>query len=539
MKLKTLGLAFISFFFLQVSQAQYTKDDSLRGSVTPQRAWWDLTYYDLQVEVDIDKKRIEGQNTVHYIVLDESDIMQIDLQPPLKITSVTQDSSPLNYEKVATNVWWIHLKKNQKQGSRESVQITWEGNPVVAQRPPWDGGFVFEKDSNGLPFVATANQGIGASVWWPCKDHPADEVDSLKLTVIAPAHLQDISNGRLRNSYVNDNGKRVTTWFVSNPINNYGVNINIGDYVGWKDIYQGKKGPLDLSFYALREHKEKARKQFQDVYRMLEAFEHWFGPYPFYEDGYKLVEAPYLGMEHQSSITYGNGYQNGYKGSDLSGTGWGLKWDFIIIHESGHEWFANNITYKDEADMWIHESFTNYSESLFTEYFYGKEAGAEYVRGTRQNIRNDIPIIADYNVHGHGSGDMYYKGGNMLHTIRQIIKNDELWREILTGLNRDFYHQTVSSSHIENYMIEKSGVDLSKIFDQYLRTIQVPVLEIASKKKKSRYRWTNVVDGFTMPVDATLSDGKSIRLYPGTGWQKIKATGFDISKDYYVEVVHK
>ena len=535
MSIKRSSLTLLLVFFVTATQAQYTREDSLRGSITPERAWWDLTFYNLDVKVDIENKSIVGQNDIYYKVTSENNIMQIDLQPPMQINNVKQDGADLNFEKISKNAWWVHLKKTQEPGSVNKISINWSGKPTVAQRPPWDGGFVWTKDSNGKPFVATANQGIGASIWWPCKDHPADEVDSLQIRVTAPDGLWDISNGRLRESHLDGDFNRVSTWFVNNPINDYGVNLNIGDYVGWHDVYQGEKGPLDLSFYVLRENEEKAKKQFQDVYRMLKAFEYWFGPYPFYEDGYKLVEAPYLGMEHQSSVTYGNHFENGYLGRDLSGTGWGLKWDFIIVHESGHEWFANNITYKDEADMWIHESFTNYSESLFTEYYYGKEAGAEYVRGTRMNIRNDIPIIADYGVNGHGSGDMYYKGGNMLHTIRQIIKDDELWRSILRGLNEEFYHQTVTTQQIEHYISEKAGIDLSKIFDQYLRTIQIPKLEIIQKKKKARYRWVNVVDGFDMPVDVKTNQG-TLRLMPTTRWSKVKASSIEPDINYYILV---
>jgi aminopeptidase N len=270
---------------------------------------------------------------------------------------------------------------------------------------------------------------------------------------------------------------------------------------------------------------------------MMKAFEHWFGPYPFYEDGYKLVEVPYLGMEHQSSVTYGNKYANGYLGRDLSGTGWGLKWDFIIIHESGHEWFANNITYRDMADMWIHESFTNYSENLFTEYFYGKDAGAEYVIGTRKIIGNREPIIGKYDVNNQGSGDMYPKGGNMLHTIRQIVNDDAQWRSILRGLNQTFYHKTVTTKEIENYVSEHAKYDLSKVFDQYLRDIRIPVLEYKLSKKHIEYRWTNCVAGFDMPVKVVLDSKKELTIYPKTEWQKLKekrGEALRVDKNFYV-----
>jgi aminopeptidase N len=364
-----------------------------------------------------------------------------------------------------------------------------------------------------------------------------DEAESMLISVNVPKGLMDISNGRLISTKQLKDNTTSYTWQVTNPINNYGVNINIGDYVAFSEKYKGEKGDLDCQYYVLRNNLAKAKKQFQDVPKMLKAFEHWFGPYPFYEDSYKLVEVPYLGMEHQSSVTYGNGYKNGYRGRDLSVTGWGLKFDFIIIHESGHEWFANNITYKDIADMWIHESFTNYSESLFVEYYYGKEAGAAYVRGTRKNIRNDQPIIGQYDVNNEGSGDMYYKGGNMLHTIRQIINNDEKWRQILRGLNSTFYHQTVTTQQIENYISEQAGIDLTPVFNQYLRDTRVPTLEYYFTEKQLSYRWINCVDGFTMPVQVDLN-GESLRIQPTKEWKVITVSNVNskltIDANYYV-----
>ncbi len=349
----------------------------------------------------------------------------------------------------------------------------------------------------------------------------------------------DVSNGKLQRVIQNTDGTRTFEWAVSNPINNYGVNVNVGNYVSWSEEYTGEKGPLQLSFYALAEHEAQARKQFPQVKDMLKAFEHWFGPYPFYEDGYKLVEVPYLGMEHQSSVTYGNGFRNGYLGRDLSQTGWGLLWDFIIVHESGHEWYANNITYRDIADMWVHESFTNYSENLFTEYYHGKDAGATYVIGTRRNVRNDKPVIGVYNVNHSGSGDMYYKGGNMLHTIRQLVNDDEKWRNILRGMNKTFYHQTVDGKQIEAYMSQQSGMNLQPVFDQYLRDTRIPTLEYRLKGKTLEYRWTNCVAGFNMPLEVCLDDnGPTQRLNPTTAWQKMTTTAKSLTADadYYVLV---
>ncbi|WP_394421676.1 M1 family metallopeptidase [Tenacibaculum mesophilum] len=512
----------------------FTRQDSLRGSITPERSWWDLTYYHLNVTVNPDKKFIKGKNTVQYKVLKPYQVLQIDLQPPLKITKATQNNKELKVISEG-NAHFIQLQSPQKKGTVNSVDVYYEGKPKEAIRAPWDGGFSWKKDSNGNHFVATSCQGLGASVWWPNKDHMYDEVDSMAISVRVPKNLMDVSNGRLRNIEKHNDDTTTYHWFVDNPINNYGVNVNIGDYVHFSEKYQGEDGALDMNYYVLRDNLKKAKKQFKDAPKMMKAFEHWFGKYPFYEDGFKLVEVPYLGMEHQSSVTYGNQYKNGYLGRDLSGTGWGLKFDFIIIHEAGHEWFANNITNVDIADMWIHESFTAYSENLFLDYYYGKKASAEYVIGTRNSIQNDIPIIGNYNVNDEGSGDMYYKGANMLHTIRQLVNDDEKWRQILRGLNADFYHQTVTTQEIEKYMIEKSGIDLSKIFDQYLRTVKIPELEYTIVNNTLKYRWNNVVKGFNMPIKVTI-DGKDELLKPSDNWQTktIKGDSIEVDKNFYV-----
>lgn len=540
--LKYLLVISLGFLFIGQGLAQrsvltpdkdgYTRQDSLRGSITQERAWWDLLHYDLKVSVQIDQKSISGSNTITYKVLDSGAFLQIDLQAPMQIDRVVQDGEELAVTHEG-NAHFIQLASAQKIGAKKTLTVFFSGTPRAAVRAPWDGGFSWKQDEKGRPFVATSNQGLGASVWWPCKDHPYDEPDEGQLlSITVPKDLVAVGNGRLIKTI---KSKEVSTyiWSVVNPINNYGVNINIGDYVKISSTYDGLKGPLDVAFWVLRSHKKVATEHFKDVYRTLEAFEHWFGPYPFYEDSYKLVEVPYLGMEHQSSVTYGNQFKKGYLGSDLSGTGWGLKWDYIIVHETGHEWFANNITYQDPADMWIHEGFTCYSESLFTEYFYGKEAGAEYTRGLRKQIYNQWPMIGDYEVNKEGSPDMYFKGSNLLHTLRQVINDDEKWRMILTGLNKDFYHQMVSTQDVEAYISAQTGLDLSKIFDQYLRDIRIPVLEYYFKEGLLFYRWTNVVGGFDMPIDVTL-DGQRQRLYPTQLWKEAQGISLEVDQDFYV-----
>ncbi|WP_289040380.1 M1 family metallopeptidase [uncultured Zobellia sp.] len=533
MKKKMLALMLMGITSAAIGQ-EFTEQDTLRGSITPEREWWNLNYYHLDVAVDPDKKFISGSNTIRYKVLKKNQVLQVDLQPPLTIEKVTQDGKKL--EVVSNgNAHFVQLKKKQKKGDFNKIKVYYSGHPKEAVNAPWDGGFSWRKDSNGKDFVATSNQGLGASVWWPNKDHMYDEVDSMLISVKAPKGLMDVSNGRLRKV---DKDTNTYHWFVSNPINNYGVNVNIGDYVHFGEKYNGEKGTLDMDYYVLRDNLEKAKEHFKDAPKMMKAFEHWFGPYPFYEDSFKLVEVPYLGMEHQSSVTYGNQYKKGYLGRDLSGTGLGLKFDFIIIHEAGHEWFANNITYKDIADMWIHESFTAYSENLFLDFYLGKEASSDYVVGTRALIKNDKPIIGPYDVNTEGSGDMYYKGANMLHTIRQLIGDDEKWRQILRGLNSEFYHQTVTTKQIEDYVSKKSGIDLSKVFDQYLRTTMIPVFEYKIKGNQLEYRYTNTVDGFHMPLNV-LINGKATTLTPTNEWQTQQLGGklstLTVDRNYYLD----
>ena len=545
---KYLSVIFIAFVISNATNAQgllgnkdevFTRQDTLRGSITKERSWWDLKYYHLDIKVNPADSTISGSNTIRYKVLNSYNRMQIDLQEPLNISKVTQDGKELNYQRYGS-VFYIDLIAIQNPDEIKELTVFYGGKPKIAVRPPWDGGITWSKDANGKPFIASSCQGLGASVWWPNKDHMYDEVDDMLISVNVPKNLTDVSNGRLQSVVDMKDGTRTFNWYVSNPINNYGININIGDYVTFSEVFKGEKGDLDCDYYVLRDNLAKAKIHFKDVPRMLKAFEHWFGPYPFYEDSYKLVEAPYLGMEHQSSITYGNDFANGYRGGDLSDTGWGLKFDYIIIHESGHEWFANNITYKDIADMWIHESFTSYSECLFVDYYYGAAAGSEYARGLRNGINNTKTIIGTYNVNKEGSGDMYPKGANMLHTLRQIVNDDEKWRTILRGMNSTFYHQTVTTKQIEDFLSQAIGLDLEPFFNQYLRDIRIPTFEYKLKDNTLSYRWTNCVPGFNIPVKVTLN-GKEKWLKPQAEWTNLpqisKNLKVEVDKDFYVEVV--
>ena len=533
--------AFPFFSYSQTSLAKYTKQDTLMGSNTPQRSWWDVQRYDVTVTPDFESKSIQGKTTITYTVISDqhTDYMQIDLQKPMVIDSIYYNGKPyINYPaRPFYNEgaqWFIPLPKKPK-GTTESLTIVYHGQPKEAQTPPWDGGWVWSKDGQGRPWMSVACEGDGASLWYPCKDFWADEPDKgASLTMIVPENLVAVGNGRLKNKSV-ANGKASYSWEVTSPINAYNIIPYIGNYVSWSDTLSGEKGKLDLDYWVLDYELTNAKKQFEQVKPMMRAFEYWFGAYPFYEDGYKLVQSPYLGMEHQSAVAYGNGFRNGYLGRDLSGSGWGMKWDYIIVHESGHEWFGNNITARDRADMWIQEGFTDYSETLFTEYYYGKKAGDEYTQGLRRNIENDRSIIADYGVNKEGSGDMYFKGSNLIHTIRQIINDDEKFRQILRGLTQTFYHQTITSKQVENFISQQSGKDFSKVFDQYLRTTKVPVLEYKLTANKTQIRWSNTVPGFSMPVK--LSNGQWIT--PTAQWQSInlpKDQLFDVDKNFYIAI---
>lgn len=522
------------------AKIEATEQERLRGSITPERAWWDLKHYRLAVQVDPETKTLVGTNTVRFTVLEQATLMQIDLQPPLEITAARFGDEALAYSR-SGNVYLIDVPAAFDKGDTAEFEIDFSGKPVESPRPPWSGGFSWKRDSNGKHFIATSCQGDGASLWWPCKDHGYDEPDEgADILLTVPSDLTAVANGRLVEKIEHPESSTSTFhWRVTNPINNYSINANIGDYVSFADEYEGENGRLDMQYWVLRENQEVAAKHFKEAPRTLAAFEHWFGPYPFYEDSYKLVEVPYLGMEHQSSVTYGNGYRNGYRGTDLSDTGVGLKFDFIVVHESGHEWFGNNISMKDAADMWIHESFTNYSENLFVEYHFTQQEAEDYVIGCRKRVRNDSPIIGIYNVNKSGSGDMYYKGGNMLHTLRHMVNDTEKWRSILRGLNRDFWHQTVTTQQIEDYLSQHTQMDLSKFFEQYLRTTKIPVLEYRVDGSKLLYRFTNVVEGFSIPVRVSVN-GDTVELNVSQSEQTFTSDeaieSVVLDRNFYVDV---
>ncbi|MDB4793962.1 M1 family metallopeptidase [Pirellulaceae bacterium] len=536
-----LFICAIALFNLAIAQTEPTRSQKLRGSITPERKWWDLVHYDLAMQIFPEEKSIKGTNTISFRSLSPGQRMQIDLQEPLKITWVKMEEQELRFTREG-NVYYISLPKQIQAGANAKITIAYQGKPLVSKNPPWSGGISWQKDKNGDHFIATACQGIGASVWWPCKDHGYDEPDNgMDIVATVPDQLTAVANGRLIKS-ASDLAQKTKTfhWKVTHPINNYCVNLNVGNYVNFSETITGEGGKLDLDYWVLKHDQKLAARQFAEAPRTIRAFEYWFGKYPFYEDSYKLVQVPYLGMEHQSSVTYGNGFENGYRGTDLSGTGVGLKFDFIIVHESGHEWFGNNISMRDVADMWIHESFTNYSENLFVEYFFTRKEAEDYVIGCRKRVKNDKPIIGQYGINQSGSGDMYYKGGNMLHTIRHVIDNDIRWREILRGLNRKFRHQTVNTQQVEAYISKQAKIDLSSIFDQYLRTTQIPVLEYSISGKQVTYHYRDVIDDFSMPIKVKIND-RLIRLNPTTSPQTFSDTQditiFDIDRNFFIRPV--
>lgn len=521
-----------------VVRAQATdRADTLRGSIGPERAWWDVRHYDVTVRPDFTGRTIEGTVILGFRALDDGGRMQIDLQQPLEVRSIKHELEELAFEREG-NVVRVDLSGRIMTGHRSELIIHYAGKPREAKQPPWDGGWIWKTDAQGDPWMSVACQGLGASVWYPCKDHQSDEPDEgATLHIITADSLVGVGNGRSMGSTRDDGGQLTWHWRVSAPINTYNLVPYIGKYVHFGERIAAVDGPLDLDFWVLRESEEAAVAQFAQVPAMIQCFEQWLGPYPFYSDGYKLVEAPHLGMEHQSAIAYGNGFRNGYLGRDISGTGHGLKWDFIIVHESGHEWFGNSMTTADIADMWVHEGLTQYTEVLMTECVSGKEAAEEYVIGLRQGIRNERPVIGPYGVNKEGSGDMYPKGANLVHMVRQIM-GDSVFKAMLLEMNRRYRHGIVTSAEVERFMDGFTSVDLHGLFDQYLRTTQVPKVEWFVRKRRLWVRWADCVEGFSIPVKG-YADDTEMMLSFGTTWamlpQKVsRRAALRIDANWYV-----
>jgi hypothetical protein len=520
------------------AQGPYTHADTLHGSNGPGRAWWDAAFYDLHVRVNPADSSIRGWNGITYRVLQPAQEMQLDLQVPLEVDSVVQDRHVLGFRR-DSNAFFVTLKARQRAGDVSTVTVYYHGQPGRGRASPWNSGFVWARDSLGTPWVATADEGPGASINWPVKDYLGDEPDSQRIAITVPDPMVEVSNGRLRSTTHNADGTTTFEWFVADPINTYDVAVNAGRYTHYADTLPGESGALSLDLWPLTYHLDAARRQWGQVVTMLRCFEHWFGPYPWYRDGYKLIEDPYLGMEHQSGIAYGNKFLNGYLGRDLSGTGLGLQWDYIVIHESAHEWFGNNITAQDQADLWVHEGFATYAEGLYTECQLGKTAGEAYLVGLRKGIQNTLPIIGPYGIGRWYTSDMYMKGANVLNTLRQIVDDDARWRGILRGLNHEFWHRTVTSRQVEAYISHESGVDLSKVFAQYLTTTKVPEFDYKLEGTTLSYRWDNVVPGFDMPLRVQVPGFGTQVLHPTEAWQTLavnsaQAADLVVDENFYV-----
>lgn len=520
-----ISIALILRVSLSMAQSNdtntFTRADTLRGMLTPLRTCYDVTYYHLDVKVNPATQFISGSNTIQFKATKDFKRMQIDLVENMEIDKIIQGNKQMKFERELGAVY-INFPEMLKANSTHNIKVFYSGKPKVSARPPWDGGFTWTMDKSGNPWVAVTVQGDGAYLWWPNKEHQSDEPDSMLISITIPNDLMNISNGCLRNKTDLGNGWTKWDWFVSYPINNYNVTLNIAKYSHFDDIYINENGDtLRLDYYVLPYNTEKAKKQFQQVKSMLTCFEKLFGKYPFYRDGYKLVESPHNGMEHQSAIAYGNDYRNGYR--SRASSEYGLMFDFIIIHESSHEWWGNSMTSKDIADMWIHESFGAYAEALYVECMYGYDAYLKYQNGKKFGVRNNRPIIGVYNVNNAGSGDMYNKGSLVLHTLRNVIDNDSLWFDIIYGIQDKFKYQTVTANDIFNFINKETGKDYSYFFDQYFKHTSIPELRIIVTKQgdkvTARYRWRAEVKNFRMPVKVTTGKDKYEFIYPTTAWK--------------------
>ncbi|HLS29824.1 MAG TPA: M1 family metallopeptidase [Flavobacteriaceae bacterium] len=516
--LKKLGLLFLLLFSFGLTHAQQTatRADSLRGGLRPERTNFDILKYDLSVEVDPEKKYISGNNNITFKVLENANRMQLDLFENMQIDSIIFQGENLFYER-EYNAVIIDFPTTLPKGMTTNLDFYYSGNPIIAENPPWDGGFIFTKDLTGKDWISVAVQGTGASLWYPNKDHRSDKPEEAEIHVTAPQGLMNVSNGRFTGKKELPDGRTTWSYKVSYPINNYNLILNIGDYVHFSDQFED----IDLDYYVMPYNLIKAKKQFEEVKDMLACFTDKFGEYPFKKDGYKIIESPYLGMEHQSGIAYGNDFRNGYNGRDISNSGVGRKFDFIIIHESGHEWFGNSITAADIADMWIQEGFTSYAEIVYIECRWGKQDALKYLNGLRRTrIENKEPIIGEYGINKTGSGDMYYKGANMLHTIRTAIDDDKKWWKMLKDLNKKLKYQSTNSEEVIDFLNQQTELNLKPIFEQYLNFTKIPELQFKKDKGEIFYRWEADAVNFEMPINIGIS-GKSKRIYVTKYWQKL------------------
>lgn len=508
---------------LHAQRAEFTRADSLRGSLRPERTCYDVKSYDLHLRVDTTNQSISGSNRISFQALQDFKKLQIDLFANMSIQRITFKGAELKYRREFDAVF-VEFSENVVAGSTENITVYFSGKPLIAKNPPWDGGFTWTQDNHGLPWIGVSCQGIGASLWWPTKEDPADEPEKMNLHINVPNGLRCVANGNEENPTTSADGTTTYHWNISYPINNYNVSINIGDYVHLHDTYRAEDGDtLSLDYYVIRDNRQKAISQFRQVKPMLACYEKFLGKYPFWNDGYALIETPYLGMEHQSGIAYGNRYKTGYAGMDRSGMN--LPFDYIIIHETGHEWWGNSVTCRDLADMWIHESFCTYTEAIYVECMYNYDTAMTYVNALRNSVSNTKPIIGVYGVNREGHGDMYVKGMLFLNTLRHVVNNDDIWWPMIKNMSDTTFKMTaVNYDDVVTFFNQKSGMDLTRVFEQYVKHPSVPELEYCIKKKKGKmivsYRWKAQVEGFDMPIDVNIGD-EHFRLKPGTSWKSL------------------
>jgi len=492
---------------------------------------YDVLSYAVTLKVQPDKKFIEGANKITICALKNLRAIELDLFPQMQISAINGETQNLAFTRDSAT-FQIHFLEKVNMGDTLSFVVNFAGKPVIAKNAPWDGGFVWAKDSNNNSWVGLACEGIGPSCWLPCKDEWNDEALHCTVKLIVPNGLTGVSNGKLIGKKIRMDGFTEFDWQVLSPINSYNISVNVGDYAHIEDVYVNEKGgQLSLDYYVLKDNIAEAKTHFQQVKRMLQSFEKYFGPYPFYADGYKLVETPYWGMEHQSCVAYGNNYQNNKFG-----------FDFIIVHESGHEWFANSITANDKADMWIHEGFTTYSEMLYVEKQYGAARATQYIAGQKNNIKNVLPMIGPRGVNfNRADNDLYYKGAWILHTMRGILDNDSLWFNTLKDLNKKFYHQIVSSKQVEDFFCQRTAYNFKPFFEQYLYMAQLPVLEYYIVEKNDlnelHYRLNANVKSLKLPVKVTLSKGAFDFLTFTKKWQIIDLP-FSNPADFKIDEKH-
>lgn len=519
---------------LPLAPASPSRADLLRGQYKRYRANNDLLFYHLDVRVDPANKFLSGKNTIRFKMLQDDNRIQLDLHPTLNVDKVLYGNNPLKYGRDSGAVF-VDFPEMLHRGGVYTIDFYYSGHPAQTGR---FGGITFKKDGSGHDWINTACEDEGASIWWPNKDQWRDEVDSMQISVSIPNGLVDVSNGQFMGKTDLGDGYTRWDWFVHYPINNYDVSLNIGNYQHFSDKYR----KLKLDFYALPEDVEKAKKQFAQAKGMLRAYEHYFGEYPWPKDGYKLIEVPYSGMEHQSAVTYGNHFANGYLERDWTGVGISPRFDFIIIHESGHEWFGNSVSAADRSDMWIHEGWTTYLEGLYVEYMFGHDDAIKYLNGYKLKIRNQQPIIPPRGINARPPADQYFKGALMLNTLRSVINDDRRWWRLLHDTYQHFKYRNIMTEDMVHFFNEKAGINLTPIFDQYLRHAGIPTLELAfdDAKRSVSYRWVADEPGFNMPVQVGKRDKWQI-IRPTTNWQtmptSLKRDEFDVATDlYYVNV---